>query len=95
MPTTDKTVAGTGQRTQAHAPAEQSLSVSIKERLLKIRSFSPVTININQGASSVINDWSRVNWELIFINGQSLTQIMANRNIDKSLLPDGLLNEQE
>lgn len=49
-------------------------------------SHSPVEINIDSGQANITADWSRLNWKLTFIDGQSLDDLMNHHEISKESL---------
>lgn len=53
-------------------------------------SQSPVDIKISQGTANITADWSRLDWDNTFINGEPLSNIMDRHEISKEILTEKL-----
>lgn len=49
---------------------------------------SPVDIKVNEDYSAIVDDWQRVDWNNIFIDGKPLTEIMDDMGISIDDLGD-------
>lgn len=49
-------------------------------------SHSPIDIEVNQGNANITADWSRLDWDNTFINGEKLSSVMDAHEISKNAL---------